>query len=107
MAYAGAGGISRAQLHHLRQADLRVSGLVVGSGGEHRRAHQVLEEKDVTDKYILDDQGEPVPEPDTLKWGAWMQGRERQLAFDEVGDARVSTVFLGLNHSFLAGGPPV
>ena len=58
--------------------------------------------------YILDDQGEPVPEPDICKWGRWFENTENRIvARDEVGDAQVSTVFLGLDHSFLGVGAPV
>lgn len=53
------------------------------------------------ESYILDGEGNPVAEPDTLKWGKWMQDAERRVAFDQVTpQVRVSTVFLGLNHSF-------
>lgn len=52
-------------------------------------------------KYILKD-GEPVEEPDLLKWAAWYEeiGTGRQLARDEIGGATVSTVFLGLDHGW-------
>jgi hypothetical protein len=43
-------------------------GVVVGSatGAERQRMGQV--------NYILDPQGRPAPEPDLLKWAAWMAG---------------------------------
>lgn len=51
--------------------------------------------------YILDPDGTPVPEPDILKWGAWMELADRSVAQDELlGDVRVSTVFLGLDQAF-------
>lgn len=58
-----------------------------------------------TDKYVLDDAGNPVPEPDLMKWGKAFETMNRQVARDEIGDARISTVFLGLDHSFDGGNP--
>ena len=61
----------------------------------------------VTNKYILDDSGSPIPESDTLKWGEWMQNHwaDRRVAEDKTPrGARVSTVFLGLDQSW--DGPP-
>lgn len=60
--------------------------------------------------YVLNDAGEPVPEPDTLVWSKWLaaatvEGR-RHIGDDTVGPYRVSTVFLGLDHSY-GEGPPV
>ena len=55
-------------------------------------------------KYILDGAGNPVPEPDTLKWGQWFEDSMandcRTVARPNVGKFQVSTVFLGLDHSF-------
>ena len=57
-------------------------------------------------QYILED-GKPVAIDDVLKWGAWFEEDDnRRVAEDEVGEARISTVFLGLDHSF-GSGPPV
>lgn len=55
----------------------------------------------MTDKYILNEQGEPVPEPDLLKWAAWFEKADRHVAKDLLpGGERVSTVFIGMDHSF-------
>lgn len=60
--------------------------------------------------YTLDDEGRPVACPDSATWGRWMasvrDGRvvARTRCRDE---ASVSTVFLGLDHNFGDGGPPV
>lgn len=54
-------------------------------------------------RYILVD-GKPVPEPDLLKWARSFE-RRWQLK-SEVGEVQVSTVFLGLDHSF-SGGTPI
>lgn len=51
-------------------------------------------------KYILNEEGQPVPEPDFLKWS--MRGL-RGLWRDSVNGFTISTVFLGLDHSFLPG----
>ena len=59
----------------------------------------------MTDKYILVD-GNPVAEPDLITWGKWMQTGDRIVKKDKVGEARVSTVFLGLDHRF-GKGPPL
>lgn len=68
-------------------------------------------------QYILDENGDPQPEPDSLKWAAWFEqsgkseGKDnRFLAHDHIGSVLVSTVFLGLDHSFMGSGggnPPV
>lgn len=58
--------------------------------------------------YILDDAGEPVVEPDVLKWAKWFEEfANRRVALDEIGDVRVSTVFLGMDHNFDDKGPPI
>lgn len=59
------------------------------------------------DKYILDDDGHPILEPDLFKWAAWLEAADRKLALDRftagTGMVTVSTVFLGLDHNFAAG----
>ena len=57
------------------------------------------------ENYILNEAGEPVAEPALIKWARWFQTGERQLAVDEIGDVRVSTVFLGTDHQFGIGPP--
>lgn len=49
----------------------------------------------------------PVPEPDLLRWAKWFESADRHVALTELPHGgRVSTVFLGLDHSF-GGGPPI
>lgn len=47
-----------------------------------------------------------VPMRDGRAWAEWFETAERRVAQTELGAARVSTVFLGLNHAF-NGGPPL
>lgn len=57
--------------------------------------------------YILVD-GEPVQEPDILKWGRWLEDADRVVARLKIAEGvEVSTVFLGLDHSFTNDGPPL
>lgn len=58
-------------------------------------------------KYILDDSGEPVSEPDLEKWGRWFETAPRSVGDDDICGVRISTTFLGLDHRFGGGGPPV
>jgi hypothetical protein len=58
-------------------------------------------------RYILDDSGNPKPEPDLFKWGKWFEKRDRIVKQEQVGDVWVSTVFLGLDHDFTGKGPPI
>ena len=57
------------------------------------------------DKYILKGQ-EAIPCPDMLNWDQWFEKADRIVAKDTVGDSDVSTIFLGLDHSF-GEGPPL
>jgi hypothetical protein len=50
-------------------------------------------------RYILDGKV-PVPCDDLLQWGRWLQTADRTVALTGIGDMQVSTVFLGLDHSF-------
>jgi len=58
-------------------------------------------------KYILNGRI-PVPEPDVLKWAQWFEKsiKQRRVALTEKGHTRVSTVFLGVDHSMF-GDPPL
>ena len=48
--------------------------------------------------YILDGQGNPILEPDYLKWLVWQERAGRHIGNDYFGDIHISTVFLGLAH---------
>lgn len=60
----------------------------------------------MSDKYILDGHT-PVECDDLMKWGQWMGSADRHVNTTMVGDVKVSTVFLGLDHSFGDDGPPI
>jgi hypothetical protein len=57
--------------------------------------------------YILDEHGNPVPEPDPLKWADWIEENheKRSIQLDEVDGYTVSTVFLGSDMSFMSNKP--
>lgn len=59
----------------------------------------------MTDKYILDGK-KVVPEPDLYAWGEWFKKADRKVARNKTDNGDVSTVFLGLDHSF-GDGPPL
>lgn len=58
----------------------------------------------MSEKYILDEQGNPVVEHDLIKWAKWFEVADFHVADDTVDDARVSTVFIGFN-KFGEGAP--
>lgn len=67
--------------------------------------------------YVLDEHGNPKPEPDLMAWGLWMEhhNEERIVAHDrdegrnssEETRISVSTVFIGVDHSWNPNGPPL
>lgn len=60
----------------------------------------------MSEKYILDADGKPVLCEDLMTWSKWFETADRNIAKTEIGDVSISTVFLGLNHSF-NDGPPI
>lgn len=56
------------------------------------------------DKYVLDGRV-PRKEPDSRKWALWFETADRRVASDSIGSMRISTVFLGIDHSFGGGSP--
>lgn len=58
--------------------------------------------------YILDNNNNPIATP-TLEAAKWLEEgtNRRTVKRDEIGDILVSTVFLGLDHSWTPGGKPV
>lgn len=62
----------------------------------------------MTDKYILDDDHNPVPCDDPLEWGQWFKAAGRHVACDNFSDmARVTTIFLGVDHNYSRIARPV
>ena len=69
----------------------------------------------MSDKYILDEEGQVQAEPDLLKWGMWYEhaheskGKDSLIVQqDHIGEVLVSTVFLALDQRFpTIPGPPV
>lgn len=59
----------------------------------------------MSDKYILDGNKVPVPCNDLMEWAKWFETADRHVAQEMVGDVRVSTVFLGINHAWGNGAP--
>lgn len=62
--------------------------------------------------YVLDDNGDPVPEPDMFKAARWFEHSSRnnlrQIALSEfTDDVVLSTVFLGLDHNYFHTGDPI
>lgn len=58
-------------------------------------------------QYILDENHNPVPEFDLIKWAYWFEGKGNRIVKQQhVGTVFVSTVFLGLDHQF-GDGPPI
>lgn len=57
--------------------------------------------------YVLDDRGEPQAVRDVMEWARWFEANRsnRQIGDTTVGEVRVSTVFLGMNHQWGAGPP--
>ena len=69
-----------------------------------------------TEHYILDAEGNVQIEPDLLMWARWYEQASRdgsRIVARDVDESdpqrtiKVSTVFLGLDHSFGIDGPPV
>jgi hypothetical protein len=57
------------------------------------------------DKYILDADGNPVPEPDLMTWSAWFENADLTIERTHVGEAEVVTAFLGRDHAHGDGNP--
>ena len=53
----------------------------------------------MNDKYILVGHN-PVIEPDLLKWSRWFETANCRIARTTIGEVEISTVFLGIDHSF-------
>lgn len=59
----------------------------------------------MSDCYILDEEKRPV-KVGLYEWGKWIEKNDRHVAYTETELHRISTVFLGIDHSY-GNGPPV
>jgi len=57
-------------------------------------------------KYILNGK-EAVEALDLMAWAEWMEDADRHVAREERGAIVVSTFFLGLDHNYIEGQPPL
>lgn len=57
------------------------------------------------DKWIL--KGRTPVQADLMTWSKWFETADRHVANDKIGDVRISTVFLGIDHRFGDDGPPL
>ena len=55
--------------------------------------------------YILDELNEPVRVENAFDWSNKFNEKMRRVALDEVNGVSISTVFLGIDHSFGSGKP--
>lgn len=60
----------------------------------------------MNDKYKLEGHKAVVCD-DLMEWAEWFETAKRHVEKTDVGDARVSPVFLGMNHNFGEGGKPL
>lgn len=58
----------------------------------------------MNDKYILE--GKTAVPADLMTWARWFETADRHVAKDTIGDVRISTVFLGIDHRW-DDGPPL
>jgi len=56
--------------------------------------------------WILDDKGRPV-QVDLLTWAKWFGTADRIICHETIGQNWVSTIFMGIDHSFTHEGPPI
>lgn len=58
-------------------------------------------------RFILDKKGNPIVEPDLMKWARWLEeSKDRILRQETIKGKFISTVFLGLDYNFY-GTPPI
>jgi hypothetical protein len=60
----------------------------------------------MSEHWVLNENDEPVP-ADLMVWARFMESDRRVLKQDDIGEVKVSTVFLGLDHRFGRAGPPI
>ena len=55
--------------------------------------------------YILD--GKTAKSVDPITWATWFKKADRHVADERIGGCRISTIFLGFDHSFSPNEPPL
>ena len=60
----------------------------------------------MSDKYILAEDGQTPVACDLMTWALWFERSKRIVAQDVIDGVKISTVFLGMDHSF-GSGPPL
>lgn len=60
----------------------------------------------MSDNYVFEN-GQVRTESDFLAWAEWFETADRIIERTDLGDIRVSTVFLGIDHDFSMEGPPL
>lgn len=53
----------------------------------------------MSDRYVLNGKT-PIPCDDLMEWARWFDTADRHVMQEKIGEIRISTVFLGLDHSF-------
>ncbi len=61
----------------------------------------------MSDLYVLDENHNPVRCADLMEWGRRFGMSQRRVAFTGIECLTISTVFLGINHQFFPGAPPL
>ena len=62
----------------------------------------------MSEHYVLAEDGKtPIKIGDFMEWARQFETMNRRVGLDLIGDIRISTVFLGLDHNFMFDGPPV
>lgn len=56
-------------------------------------------------KYYVLDGHEPIPVDSLEEWARFFEGNARYVDEQVIGDVRISTVFLGLDHAHFGGEP--
>ena len=56
--------------------------------------------------WILDKEKRPI-RVSILEWAVWFEAGKQRCLDEDVCGIRVSTIFLGVDHSFGEGGPPI
>ncbi len=57
--------------------------------------------------YILDRNSNPIECEDIIVWSKWREKADVHISLNIIGDVKISTVFLGINHRFFGDGPPI